>query len=59
MLPVIEDGLNATAMNVKPGGKQPVMRDSLGWQGPENDTSRWDTKGFETRYRREGLTAVS
>ena len=27
-----KDGLNATTMNVKPGGKQPVMRDTV-WDG--------------------------
>ena len=48
-----EDGLNAAAMNVKPGGKQLVMRTQFGMARSRNDTSRWDTKGLEMRVTGE------
>ena len=38
------DALVATRLNHKPGGKQPAMRDSVGWQTTEVGTGRRHTK---------------
>ena len=46
------DGLNPAHMNVYPGGKQAIMRDSLGWENTKNCLTRWHSQGNEVGVTR-------
>ena len=49
-----EDALNAKRMNVRPGGAQLKMRNSVGWASAKDDKGRWDPQGDEDDFRRKG-----
>ena len=49
-----EDALNVRRMNVRPGGAQPRLRNSVGEAGAVNGDGRWDAERDEDGLRGEG-----
>ena len=49
-----DDALNVRHMNVRPGGAQPALRDTMGKEGTENAVGWWHTKRNEHGVWGEG-----